>query len=96
MDNSWKAELLCGIPQVRLRLRIEAVGEIFKRPYRVRRAAAWGKEVTLAPEAPLCPGDEVIEFFDRLVPIVSRGPVVDESLLRRAIKIPTRSGKGDG
>jgi hypothetical protein len=62
------------------------MSEIFKRPYKIRRAAQWGKEVTIAPEATLRPGDDVVQFFDGFVLIVPRGAKVDESLLRQAIK----------
>lgn len=60
----------------------------------MRRAAVWGKEVTIAPEAPFSPGDEVVQFFDGFVLIVPRGAKVDEALLSRAIQ--TRPGQAKG
>lgn len=63
------------------------MGEIFKRPYRVRKAALSGKEITIAPEASVQPGDEVVQWFDGFVLIVPRGTRVDEEMLRRAIEL---------
>lgn len=60
--------------------------EIFKRPYRVRRAAVRGKEITLPCETPLEPGDIVIAFYDGFVLYVPKGTRVDEALLREAIR----------
>lgn len=73
---------------------IWAVEEIYRRPYRVRRAARRGKEVTLAPETGLCPGDEIVQLFDTLVGfvlLVPKGAVVDESLLRQTIRMPGKT-----
>ena len=61
--------------------------EMFKRPYRVRKAAKWGKEIAIAPEASVQPGDEVVQWFDGFVLIVPRGARVDEEMLRRAINL---------
>lgn len=60
--------------------------EIYKRPYRVRRAALRGKEVTVPSDVPLEPGDMVIAFYDGFVLYVSRGTRVDEALLRKSIR----------
>lgn len=62
------------------------VNEIFKRPYRVRRAAAAGKEITIPAATGFKPGDLVIAFYDGFVLYVPKGTTVDEVLLRRAIK----------
>lgn len=83
----------CGIPQTALSVSIGGVSEIFKRPYRVRRASYYGKEVTLAPETPFYPGEEVVQFFDDFALIVPKGAMVDESLLRRAVTMPRRKGR---
>ena len=77
-------------------LRIGIRGEIYKRPYRVRKAAVWGKEVTIAPEAPFCPGEEIVQLFDGFVLIVSKGTVVNELLLRRAITTPKERRRREG
>ncbi len=61
------------------------VNEIFKRPYRVRRAAATGMEITIPSGALFKPGDVVIAFYDGFVLYVPMGTQVDEALLRRAI-----------
>ena len=63
--------------------------EIYKRPYRIRRATLSGKEVTVPPEARLQPGDEVTVYYDGFVLVVARGVKVDEDLLRKSV------GKGD-
>ena len=63
------------------------MGELYKRPYRVRKAALSGKEITIAPEAGLRPGDEVVEWFDGFVLIVPKNTKVDEKLLRRSIQL---------
>ncbi len=62
-------------------------GEIYRRPYRVRKAARWGKEITIAAEAKMQPGDEVVEWYDGFVLIVPQGARVDEEILRRAIDL---------
>lgn len=62
-------------------------GEIYKHPYRVRRAALRGKEVTIPSGATPEPGDMVIAFYDGFVLYVPKGTRVDEALLREAIKI---------
>lgn len=61
--------------------------EIFKRPYRVRKAALRGKEITIAPEAKMQPGDQVVQWYDGFVLIVPRGAKVNEKMLRRAIDL---------
>jgi hypothetical protein len=61
--------------------------QIFRRPYRVRKAARWGKEITIAPDAKLEPGDEVVQWYDGFVLIVPQGARVDEEILRRAIRL---------
>jgi len=64
--------------------------EIFKRPYRVRRAALRGKEITIPSEVALKPGDTVIAFYDGFVLFVPKGTRVDEGLLREAIRQETQ------
>ncbi len=71
------------------------MGEVFKRPYRVRRAALRGKEITLPPESSFRPGDDVIQFFDGFVLIVPKGAKVDEVLLSRAIQTGPGQAKGE-
>ena len=61
------------------------MGEIFKRPYRVRKAALRGKEITIAPDAKMQPGDEVVQWYDGFVLIVPLVAKVNEKILRRAI-----------
>jgi len=61
-------------------------GDIYKRPYRVRRAALRGKEITIPSTVTLKPGDTVIAFYDGFVLYVPKGTSVDESLLRKAIR----------
>ena len=63
------------------------MGEIFKRPYRVRKAALRGKETTIAPEANMQPGDEVVQWFDVIVLIVPRDTRVNEEMLKRATEL---------
>ena len=60
-------------------------GEIYKRPYRVRRAAVRGKEITIPSDVKLEPGDTVVAFYDEFILYVLQGTQVDEALLRRAI-----------
>jgi hypothetical protein len=62
-------------------------GEIFKRPYRIRRATIRGKEVTIPPEAQLQPGDEVSVYYDGFVLVVPRGVKVNENLLRQSMGV---------
>ena len=61
------------------------MSEIYKRPYRVRRAAVRGKEVTIPSDVTLEPGDTVIAFYDGFVLYVPKGTHVDEALLKEAI-----------
>lgn len=60
--------------------------EIYKRPYRVRRAAARGKEITIPSEVALEPGDTVVAFYNGFVLFVPKGTQVNETLLRKAIR----------
>lgn len=62
------------------------MNEIYKRPYRVRRAAAYGKEVTIPSGVTVKPGDTVIAFYDDFVLYVPKGMRVDEALLKKAIR----------
>jgi hypothetical protein len=59
--------------------------EIYRRPYRVRRAAVRGKEITIPSDVKFEPGDTVIAFYDGFILYVPKGTQVDEALLRRAI-----------
>ena len=61
------------------------MGEIFKKPAKVRRAAQRGMEITIPPETPFEPGDEVIQLYDGFVLIVPKGVKVNEQLLKEAI-----------
>lgn len=63
------------------------VEEIYRRPYRVRRAAARGKEITIPSDMKLEPGDIVVAFYDGFVLYVPKGAQVDEALLRQAISV---------
>ena len=59
--------------------------EIFKKRAKIRKAAQRGMEITIPPETPFEPGDEVTQLYDGFVLIVPRGVKVDEGLLRQAI-----------
>ncbi len=59
--------------------------EIYKRPYRIRKATLRGKEVTVPPEAQLRPGDEVTVYYDGFLLVVPKGLKVDEDLLRQSV-----------
>lgn len=59
--------------------------DIFKRPYKIRKATVRGKEITVPPEAELQPGDEVTVYYDGFILVVPRGVKVDEDLLRQSI-----------
>ncbi len=59
--------------------------EIYKRPYRIRRATVSGKEVTVPPGTKLQAGDEVTVYYDGFVLVVPRGMTVDEELLRQSM-----------
>jgi len=61
------------------------VGEIYKRPYRIRKATIRGKEVTVPPEADLNPGDNVTVYYDGFLLVVPKGVTVDEVLLRKSV-----------
>ena len=58
---------------------------LFRRPYKVRRAARSGKEITIAPEAKIDVGESVVQFYDGFVLIVPMGAEVHEQLLQHAI-----------
>lgn len=58
---------------------------IYRRPYRVRRAAKRGKEITIPPET-FKTGDVVTAYYADFVLYVPAGVTVDEELLKRAIK----------
>lgn len=61
------------------------VGEIYKRPYRIRKATIRGKEVTVPPEADLHPGDDVTVYYAGFLLVVPKGVMVDEVLLRQSV-----------
>ncbi len=61
--------------------------KIYRRSYRVRKAALRGKEVSIPAEVPIKPGGTVIAPYDSFVLYLSLGATVDETLLVRAIKI---------
>jgi len=63
------------------------MGEIFKKPAKVRRAAQRGMEITIPPETPFEAGDEVTQLYDGFLLVVPRGAKVDEELLKQAIAI---------
>lgn len=71
------------------------MGEIYKKPATVRKAAQRGKEITVPPEAELQPGDEVIQFFDGFLLTVPKGTKVDENLLKKAIKPEVKKAEED-
>ena len=71
------------------------VNDIFKRPYRVRRAAATGMEITIPSGTPFKPGDVVVAFYDGFILYVAKGTQVDETLLRRAITERTEAVPND-
>jgi hypothetical protein len=59
--------------------------EIYKRPYRIRKATQRGKEVTVPPEATMEPGDEVTVYCSGFLLVVPRGVTVNEHLLRQSM-----------
>jgi len=61
------------------------MGEIFKKRAKIRKAAQRGMEITIPPETPFEPGDEVTQLYDGFVLVVPRGVKVDEEHLRQAI-----------
>ena len=61
------------------------MGEVFKKRAKVRKAAQRGMEITIPPETPFEPGDEVTQLYDGFVLIIPRGIKVDEELLKQAI-----------
>jgi len=61
------------------------MGEIFKKRAKIRKAAQRGMEITIPPETPFEPGDEVTQLYDGFVLVVPRGVKVDEERLRQAI-----------
>ena len=63
------------------------MGELYKQPSKIRKISQRGKGITIPPKAEFYPGDEVIQFYDGFVLIVPKGAVVDEEILRRAIKV---------
>ena len=63
------------------------MGEIFKKPAKVRKAAQRGMEITIPPETPFEAGDQVTQLYDGFLLIVPRGVKVDEELLKQAIAI---------
>ncbi len=70
--------------------------DIFKRPYRLRRAAAAGKEITVPNDTTFAPGYILVTFYDGFILYVPMGTQCNEALLRRAIteKIEARYSEG--
>ncbi len=67
------------------------MSELLKRKYQIRRASTYGKEITLAPDTPMQPGDTVVQIYDGFVLIVPMGTKIDEELLRQAISVRTEA-----
>jgi len=63
------------------------MGELYRKPGKIRKAAQRGKEITIPPEATLNVGDEVLLLSNGFVLIVPKGSKVNEKLLERAIQI---------
>jgi len=61
------------------------MGEIFKKPAKIRKASQRGMEITIPPETPFEAGDDVTQLYDGFVLVVPRGVKVDEELLKQAI-----------
>jgi hypothetical protein len=61
--------------------------KIFSRPYKVRKAALRGKEVSIPSDVPFKHGDVVIAFYSDFVLYVPQGTTVNEELLMKAIKM---------
>ena len=62
--------------------------EIYRRPYRIRKMAMRGKEITVPPETPLKVGQTVDACYtDHFVLYVPEGTAVDENLLLKAIRL---------
>jgi len=61
------------------------MGEIFKKPAKIRKASQRGMEITVPPGSTFVAGDDVIQFYDSFVLVVAKGVKVDEELLRQAI-----------
>ncbi len=62
------------------------MGEIFKQPAKIRKAAQRGKEITIPPRTSFEPGDDVTQFYDdSFILIVTKGAKVNEELLRQAV-----------
>ncbi len=61
------------------------MGEIFRKPAKVRKAAQGGMEISIPPETPFEAGDDVRQIYDGLVLIAPGGSKVDEELLKQAI-----------
>jgi len=62
-----------------------SMSEIFKKPAKIRKAAQRGMEITIPPETPFEPGDDVTQIYDGFVLIVPKGVKVNEELLKEAI-----------
>lgn len=61
---------------------------MFRRLYRVRKAALRGKEVSMPAEVPMKAGDTVIALYDGgFVLYVPKGTIVNEELLIKAIRL---------
>jgi len=67
--------------------------EIYRRPYSVRKAALRRMEITIAPEAKIQPGDEVVQWYDRFVLIVPQGAKVTERILGRATDLESKDAE---
>jgi len=59
--------------------------EIYRRQYKVRRAALRGKEVGIPPEVPVKPGDVAVAIYNQFVLFVPKGVEVNEALLLKSI-----------
>jgi len=68
------------------------MGEIFKRPFKVR-AMGTGKQITVPAESDLQVGDMTTVLYDGFLVVVPKGTAVNEELLKRAIKLGQKPGR---
>ena len=61
------------------------MGEIYRKPAKIRKASQRGKEMTIPPEAEFEAGDDVLQLYNGFVLVVPKGTKVNEELLRQAI-----------
>lgn len=65
------------------------MNRLYVKPGKVRSSSPTsGKEISLPPDTLLSVGDEIDQYYGRIVLVVPKGSIVDQHMIMSAIKFP--------